>query len=74
MAFHPAELEVRRGDTVVWVNRDIVAHTATAAREPAWDTGSLASGDSGTHVAGVRGEVEYYCELHPTMEGRLVVQ
>ena len=29
MAFHPAVLEIHRGDTVVWVNRDFVPHTAT---------------------------------------------
>ena len=31
MAFHPEALEVRRGDTVVWINRDMVPHTATTA-------------------------------------------
>src|SRR5204862_476961 len=30
MEFHPAELTVAVGDTIVWINRDIVPHTATA--------------------------------------------
>jgi len=74
MAFHPAVLEVRRGDTVVWVNRDIVPHTATAARKPGWNTGPLRQGKSGRHVANRRGEESYACELHPTMLGKLVVR
>jgi plastocyanin len=33
MAFHPEVLEIRLGDTVVWTNRDLVPHTATATRK-----------------------------------------
>jgi plastocyanin len=74
MAFHPAVLEVRRGDTVVWINRDIVPHTATATRKPGWNTGPLPQGKSGRYVANRRGEDSYVCELHPTMLGKLVVR
>lgn len=74
MAFHPAVLTVERGDTVEWINRDIVPHTATAAAGPAWTTGALVQGRSGRHLAGEPGEQRYFCELHPTMEGRLVVR
>jgi len=74
MAFHPAVLQVRRGDTVVWVNRDIVPHTATATGKPGWNTGPLLQGKSGQYVANQRGEDSYACELHPTMLGRLVVR
>jgi plastocyanin len=31
MRFHPERLTVARGDTIVWVNRDLVPHTATSA-------------------------------------------
>jgi plastocyanin len=74
MAFHPAVLEVHRGDTIVWVNRDFVPHTATAARKPRWDTGRLAPEESGRYVPLGAGEVEYFCALHPPMQGRLVVR
>jgi len=74
MAFHPAVLEVRRGDTVVWVNRDMVPHTATATRKPGWTTGPLLQGKSGQYVANRRGKDSYACELHPTMLGKLVVR
>jgi plastocyanin len=78
MAFHPEVLEVRRGDTVVWINRDIVPHTATATRKsgqkPAWNTGPLLQGQSGQYVASHRGEDPYLCQLHPVMLGKLIVR
>ncbi len=72
MAFHPAVLEVARGDTVVWVNQDIVPHTATAT--PEWDTGVLAQGKRGLIVSRQPGELRYICTLHPTMQGTLVTR
>jgi plastocyanin len=73
MAFHPAVLEVQPGDTVVWINRDIVPHTATASGKAGWTTGALAQGQSGRYVPRKRGEEPYACELHPTMRGKLIV-
>jgi plastocyanin len=72
MAFHPAVLEVARGDTVIWVNQDIVPHTATAKSE--WDTGVLAQGALGIIISRRRGEFRYACTLHPTMKGTLVTR
>jgi plastocyanin len=74
MAFHPEVLEVRRGDTVVWINRDIVPHTATANRKSGWNTGPLLQGQSGQYVASHRGEDPYFCTLHPVMLGKLIVR
>ena len=74
MAFHPAVLEVQRGDTVVWINRDIVPHTATAMDGSGWDTGNLIQGQSGRYVPRESGEEPYRCVLHPIMEGTLIVR
>jgi plastocyanin len=74
MAFHPAVLEVQPGDTVVWVNRDFVPHTATAIDKDTWHTGTLAPRDSGRYVPRGTGEDRYFCELHPPMEGKLIVR
>ncbi|HET8835259.1 MAG TPA: plastocyanin/azurin family copper-binding protein [Gemmatimonadales bacterium] len=74
MAFHPEVLQVNRGDTVVWVNRDIVPHTATSTRKSAWDTGPLVQGKSGQHIARHKGEDPYFCRLHPVMLGKLIVR
>lgn len=74
MAFHPSELEVAAGDTVEWINRDIVPHTATAAGTGGWDTGHLTRGESALMVPWSSGRVSYVCTLHPTMRAVLVVQ
>ena len=72
MGFHPAVLEVRAGDTITWINRDMVPHTATAAGQ--WDTGPLSQEAKGRFVALEKGEWAYVCTLHPTMSGKLVVR
>jgi plastocyanin len=74
MAFHPEVLEIRLGDTVVWTNRDLVPHTATATRKSGWDTGPLLQGNSGQYVASHGGEDPYFCKLHPVMLGKLIVR
>jgi plastocyanin len=74
MAFHPGALEVRRGDTVVWINRDLVPHTATSPRKAGWNTGPLLQGKSGHYVARRVGEDPYFCQLHPVMLGKLIVR
>lgn len=71
MQFSPPTLTVRRGERVVWVNQDLVPHTATAAG--AFDSRSLAAGASWSHVARQAGRHDYVCTLHPTMKGTLVV-
>jgi len=75
MQFHPAVLTVARGDTVVWINRDIVPHTATRAGKGAitWDTGQLSAGASGRYIARRAGVARYTCTFHPTMHGKLVI-
>ena len=74
MTFRPAVLEVQHGDTVVWLNHDIVPHTATASTKPAWSTGTLSQDQSGQYVPRNSGAVEYFCELHPGMKGTLIVR
>jgi plastocyanin len=74
MAFRPAVLEVERGDTVIWVNRDIVPHTATGTSKPAWSTGTLVQDQRGQYVPRQSGTTQYFCELHPVMQGKLIIQ
>jgi len=73
MEFHPADLTVAVGDTIVWINRDIVPHTATGTRRK-WDSGQLQQGDSGRYVPRRAGRAPYTCTLHPTMQGMLIIR
>ena len=72
-AYLPATLEVAAGDTVVWINRDAVPHTATRDGR-SWDSGSMAAGQTWQLVATSRGSQPYYCAFHPVMRGELVVR
>ncbi|MCM2311618.1 MAG: plastocyanin/azurin family copper-binding protein [Steroidobacteraceae bacterium] len=72
MQFSPEVVTVTRGDTVVWVNRDMVPHTATTA--DAFDSRIIAPGTSWTYVARTAGRYDYACTLHPTMRATLRVE
>ena len=72
-AFVPAELTVAPGDTVVWSNTDFVPHSATA-RDSTWDSKSISGSGTYRLVARSRGRHEYYCVLHPSMKGAIVVR
>lgn len=71
LAFSPAEVQARVGDTIEWVNDDFVAHTATA-RGGQWDV-KLAPHGTGRVVAATAGKVEYYCRYHPNMKGAVSI-
>ncbi len=72
MRFNPASLTVVRGDTIVWVNKDLVAHTATAAG--VFDSHAIAPDASWTYVANTPGRHVYLCTFHPTMKATLIVK
>lgn len=73
MAFHPRELLVRPGDTVEWINRDLVPHTVTE-RDSRWTSPPLAAGERWRTVATSPGIQSYRCDYHPVMDGRLRVR
>ena len=71
MKFGPSPAGLRVGDTIVWVNRDLFRHTATA-RDRSFDV-DLAAGASGRTVLRTAGRVPYICRFHPGMTGELTV-
>lgn len=73
LQFRPAKLTVSPGDTVTWLNRDIVPHTTTAI-DADWDSGELTNEKSWRWIAHTGSSTEYFCKYHPTMRGTLVVK
>jgi plastocyanin len=71
--FSPQELTVHRGETIVWVNKDLFPHTVTADAK-AFDSGSIAASASWRYVAAKPGTYPYGCTFHPTMKGKIVVE
>ena len=70
--FDPEVVDARRGDTIVWINKDPFPHTATAAGK--FDSKEIKPGESWTYTIQQSGEVPYLCTLHPTMKATLRVK
>lgn len=73
MRFQPEGLTVAAGDSVVWVNRDMVPHTATSAAGR-FDSSEIAPGKTWTHTVQDTGEFAYLCTYHPLMKAILRVR
>jgi plastocyanin len=78
-AYQPNPVNVKTGGTVVWANEDTVVHTVTSGsgfndqnfgRE--FDSGFL--GKSFSHIFFKPGVFPYFCEIHPTMVGKVIVK
>jgi plastocyanin len=82
-AYSPARLEVPAGSTITWTNADGFAHTVTSGAPGAPDgafDGPLGRPDqhdaAGTTVSATLdepGTYPYFCDLHPSMTGTIVV-
>lgn len=71
LVISPAEASAKVGDTIEWINKDILAHTATA-RNGDWDV-TMPPKKNVTLVLKKAGTVDYYCRFHPNMKATLVV-
>ncbi len=70
MAFSPAEIEAKAGDTIEWANNDAFAHTATVK---GGIEVMLPPKKSGSVIVEKAGTFDYYCRFHPNMKGRIKV-
>jgi plastocyanin len=72
VAYSTLNISARVGDTIVWTNKDIVAHTATN-RDKSWDFMILPNKTATLTLKKV-GEIDYYCRFHPNMKGHISVK
>jgi len=72
-SFTPAKTSVPVGATITWTNHDDVPHTVVSTerkfKSPALDTDGHFS-----YRFDAPGTYKYFCSLHPTMTGEIVVQ
>ena len=73
MRFQPESLTVARGDTVVWVNKDLVPHTATS-KAGGFDSQVIQAEKSWRVSVRKKGDFAYVCTFHPTMRAMLRVK
>lgn len=90
LKFDPAELTIKKGETVTWQNTGNVVHTCTDdpslasnkddAKLPdgakAWNSGDISGGSEWSHTFDVAGDYSYFCIPHEAlgMVGKLTVK
>lgn len=72
-SFQPQRTVVAPGDTIVWINRDIVPHTVTT-NSGTWDSQKLDEGQSLEVIVENGGVYLYFCKFHPHMTGMVTAR
>jgi plastocyanin len=71
-AFSQKSINIKKGDTVVWTNKDSAPHTVTGGNGgPA--SGTLNTGGTYSFTFNSTGTFNYKCTIHPSMTGSVVV-
>ena len=70
--FQPSVLTVAVGTTVTWTNLDGATHTVTS-RSGVWDSGDLSQNQKFSFTFTQPGEFNYFCAIHRSMKGKIIV-
>ena len=73
LEYRPPNLAIAVGDTVSWVNHDIVPHTVTFG-DATGDRDEVKPGEWFTLVVSERQALRYRCRYHPGMTGTVVAR
>jgi len=72
MQFNPSEITVNKGDTVIWINKDLVPHTVKSLVANEFYSDTIKVGQ--TWKQNITDSVSYFCTIHPTMIGKIMVK
>src|SRR5438309_9022298 len=72
MKYAPLPTQLHKGDAIIWVNRDFLRHTVTAA-DHSFNV-DLPAGAKGKTVLAKSGNIAFVCRFHPGMRGVLQVK
>jgi plastocyanin len=70
--FEPAQLTVKAGTTVTWVNEDDIPHTVVAT-DKSFRSKALDTDDKFSFTFAAPGTYQYFCSLHPHMTATITV-
>jgi plastocyanin len=80
-AFSPNPINIKVGDTITWINNDNETHTVTSGLDfndpnlgKQFDSGFLGEKQTFSHKFNTAGEINYFCEMHPNMIGKVIVK
>nr|WP_236017512.1 plastocyanin/azurin family copper-binding protein [Roseivirga sp. E12] len=72
MKFLPNELTVRKGDTVKWINKDLLDHDVTEEVGREWSSGVMKN--EAIYKMAIEENTDYFCSLHVVMKGKVFVK
>jgi plastocyanin len=72
LRFGPVPQTLHKRDTIVWVNKDMLRHSATAA-DHSFDA-DLPPGAHAKTILKAAGTIPFVCRYHPGMRGTLSVK
>ena len=70
--FSPSSLNIKKGDSVRWTNKDTMPHTASAD-DHSWGSPVLSAGKDFVRAFPTAGTNAYHCHVHHEMTARIVV-
>jgi plastocyanin len=70
----PETIEIRKGETVEWVNNDLTPHSVTSQVADIFNSDSIEPEASWSHTFSQPGTFPYYCTFHPEMKGTIIVK
>ena len=74
----PSVISVKQNETVTWANEDVAFHSVTSGiyGEPTelFDSGHLDPEQKFSYTFDEKGAFDYFCTLHPWMEGKVIVE
>jgi plastocyanin len=73
MRFEPRNITVKPGTTVTWVHGSQMPHTISGNAD-GLSSGTLYNGQQFSHTFKEAGNYNYFCGLHPSMTGSVVVE
>jgi plastocyanin len=71
LIYAPAEATAKVGDTIEWINKDMLAHTATATNGD-WNV-MIGPSKTASLVLKKAGTIDYFCKFHPNMKARITI-
>ena len=79
-SFEPNPINIKVGDTITWINADVISHTVTSGKYYDPNTSGKIFNSRGNLTNGVYklkfafpGTFDYFCLFHPDMKGQIIV-
>jgi len=73
-SFNPQEVKIKVGDSVSWLNNDSMQHKVASVSGNEISSELLPKGASYKHTFNTPGTYTYYCTIHTSMRGTIIVE